>query len=159
MHLRIQRVRYISWDDDTALPGLVDAKVRHLFGHDAQQITNILTIAELFSLASATKDETWQHEDEVRLTFSSSARPSEFEGRTIFPIAVLPDGSPVLPEDPLYRDRHGVRVPYHMKHFGRWDGSKWNTSRAIAEIMIGPNNTESIDDVVNHMSHESPHFW
>lgn len=108
-------------------------------------MTNIL------ALITSVKDDTWAHEDEVRLIFSSMAKPSDFEGGPMFPVSLLRDGTAVYPADPLVRDRNGSQVPYFMKPFSRFLSPAWDPSRAISHVLIGPNNDRSIEQISEYL--------
>lgn len=151
MPLRIQKVQYVSQYHLGSLHSRVESIVRPLVGHLTDQIAQIHTVSELLSLVSSVKDEPWQHEEEVRLVFSSMVRPEDFEPGMIMPISVLPDGTSVFPENPLLRERDGEQVPYYIKPFGRFNESKWNASGAIAQVIIGPNNTSSTNEMRDYL--------
>lgn len=151
MPLRVQKVQYVSPDYFGLLHGQVEAIVRPLVGSDPNQIEQIINASQLFALATSVKDETWRHEEEVRLIFSSSARPGDFDPGKPLPISLLQDGTPVFPENALYRERLGQKVPYHVKPFGRLRERKWDASGAIERVIIGPNNTCLITEVRDYL--------
>ncbi len=151
MPLRIQKVEYVQEDYFGCLHDRVRALVHPLVGHEYDQIKQSLAASEILSLATSVKDHTWQHEKEVRLVFASMARPSDFEPGQRFQIAEFADGTPVYPEDPLYRGRDSEKVPYHVKPFGRLREGVWDASSAIETVIVGSNNVRAIDEVKDNL--------
>ena len=157
MSLRVQKVEYASQDSLSSIGSKIEGLVRPLVGMNLKpnQIElhttePIATVIRLLCLASSTKDDIWAHEQEVRLVFSSS--PVLPKLKPVWPfekwtIGMLPDGSPMVPEEPSYRQRNGQSVPYHVKPFGQWRDNVWNKSGSIAEVILGCNNLRSVEDV------------
>jgi hypothetical protein len=142
MPLRIQRVRYVAENYFDALHDDVSAIVAPLFGSHTDFVARIGPVTQLLTLITAVKDNSWQHEDEIRLLFSDMAKEP-----TGLPIGWLRDGTEVYTEAPQHRNRDGVDIPYFSKPFGRYRSRQWDTRGAISLVVLGPNNTSSIDDV------------
>ena len=147
MPLRIQKVQYVPEDYFGSLHDRVKALVHPLVSRERDQIEQVLIVSRIISLASSVKDHTWRHEEEVRLVFASTSRPTDFEPGQLFPIGELSDGTAVYPVEPLYRERNGGKVPYHVKPFGRLRADKWDGSGAIETVIVGSNNPRSIGEV------------
>lgn len=152
MPLRVQRVNYVAPNYFGAIHSLIDEIARPFVGHENNFLKEIEPITRLLTLITSVKDNTWAHEDEVRLIFSQTVRPSDFEGQPMFPISQLPDGTEVLPSNPLTRMRNGMQVPYFMKSFGRMRSSGWDASGAISHVFVGPNNSSPINLVNENLS-------
>lgn len=152
MPLRVQKVRYVSPAYFGSVHGRVEEIVRPLAGGKHNQVQEAIAKSELLRLATSVKDDTWEHENEVRLVFACSVRPGDFNEESIWPVSMMPNGTPVLPEDPLYRERSGKKVPYHVKPFGHWREGKWDASGAIDRVIVGPNCTRSIGEVRDYLS-------
>ena len=152
MPLRIQKVSYAPPDHLSSMHDQVEAIVRPLVGHEDDLHLCLAALAEVMRLATGTKDDTWMHESEIRLVFSSSVRPSDFAPGKELPIAQLPDGAPVWSEEPYFRERNGRRVPYHVKPFGRFINGKFDGSGAIELVIVGPNNPRSVEEVRSNLS-------
>ena len=151
MPLRIQKVLYVSDGYFGTVGDRVKALLNPLIGQDYNEVEQILASSRITSLATSVKDHSWQHEEEIRLIFSSTTRPTDFEPGRTFPIGELPDGTAVFAQEPLYRDRDGSVVPYHVKPFGHLRAGRWDASRAIKTVILGPNNTRSTDDVTGDL--------
>jgi hypothetical protein len=153
MPLRVQRVRYVRHDYFGSIHSEIEEIVSPLVGDQGNVFKDIEPMTRLLSLITSVKDDTWEHEDEVRLIFSSMAKPSDYEkGETILPIGQLRDGTEVYPADPLIRERNGSQVPYFMKPFGRMRSpSEWDSSRAISQVIVGANNDRSIDQITEDL--------
>ena len=147
MPLRIQRVVYANPSYFEAIHPQIEAIAAPLAGHHNDFLKEIEPITSILSLITSVKDDTWAHECEVRLIFSSMAKPADFDGEPMMPVSELRDGTPVFPADPAVRERAGVQVPYFSKPFGRMRGSQWDPSFAISHVLIGPNNQKSADEV------------
>jgi hypothetical protein len=147
MPLRVQRVRYVTRDHFEALHNEVTKIVAPLFGKHEDFLERIGPVTELLSLVTGIKDHTWQHEDEVRLIFSDMSQE-----RTGIPIGVLRDGTELYSEPPRSRKRNGVDVAYFSKPFGRYRAGRWDPSGAISEVIVGPNNPASSDDILTKLA-------
>jgi hypothetical protein len=122
-----------------------------LVGTAGDLLNQIEPVTNLLCRITAVKEDSWQHEDEVRLIFSSMAKPSDFEDGPSFPVGMFRDGGFVYPADPLLRERDGVQVPYFSKPFGRLRNGLWDPSGAIQSVIIGPNNRRSVDEVSKYL--------
>lgn len=151
MPLRVQRVKYVGSEYLGSIHSEVVEIVRPFVGHENDLIREIEPVTRLLTLITSVKDEAWAHEDEVRLIFSSMAKPADFDGKPTIPVGLLRDGTEVYPADPLTRDRNGLQVPYFEKPFGRMRASTWDSSRAISHVLVGPNNSRSIDEVTEDL--------
>lgn len=147
MPLRVQKVTYATPSHLGSLHPEIERIAKPLVGHETDFIAEIGPMTELLSLITSVKDDTWAHEAEVRLIFSSMARPDDFDGEPPIPVSLLRDGTPVYPADPLLRMRDGLSVPYFSKPFGRMQQGTWDPSRSIARVIIGPNNNRSVSEV------------
>jgi hypothetical protein len=147
MPLRVQKVAYATPAYLGSLHPEVERIAQPLVGHEADLLREIEPVTELLSLITSVKDDTWEHEAEVRLIFSSMARPDDFDGEPIIPIGLLGDGTPVYTADPQLRRRDGISVPYFSKPFGRVQQETWDHSRSITRVTIGPNNSHSPSEV------------
>lgn len=147
MPLRVQKVAYAAPSYFGSIHPEIERIATPLVGHETEFIREIEPVTELLSLITSVKDDTWEHEAEVRLIFSSMARPDDFDGEPSIPVGLLRDGTAVYPADPLLRRRDGVSVPYFSKPFGRMRQGTWNPSRSIARVIIGPNNSRSVSEV------------
>lgn len=152
MPLRIQRVKYVNADYFEKVRAEVELIVNSSITAEGDLFEDIILISKLFAMATSVKDRAWEHEQEVRLVFSSMVNVAEFGDGWIPPIAMLHDGSMVYPSDPLIRDRLGSEIPYFSMPFGRFRSSSWYPNRAIAGVIIGPNNCRTIDDVSNDLA-------
>lgn len=151
MPLRIQKVQYVSDGYFSGVRERVEALLNPLIGCEYDEIEQILAASRIMSLATSVKDHSWQHEEEIRLVFSSTTRPTDFEPGHIFPIGELPNGAAVYAQEPLYRDRDGSKVPYHVKPFGHLRAGRWDASGAIKTVILGPNNTRSTGEVTDDL--------
>ncbi|MBB3138772.1 hypothetical protein FHS26_006551 [Rhizobium pisi] len=150
MSLRVQRVRYVQSEHLGALHTAVAEIAAPLVGRQDDIALRIGAVTSLLSLITATKEDTWQHEDEVRLIFSSMSRPS-VDGKVNIPVGILRDGTEIPARDPLLRTRGDVEVPYFDMQFGRYRSGRWDPSGAIAEVIVGPNNTRTVDEVSDEL--------
>jgi len=151
MPLRIQRVNYVRPDYFGSLHLKVEEISRPLVGNENDFMKEIGPVTSILAMITSTKDDTWAHEDEVRLIFSSMAKPIDFIGVPSFPVSILRDGTKVYPADPLVRERNGSQVPYFMKPFGRMRTSLWDCSRAISHVIIGPNNESTPEKIEDNL--------
>jgi len=147
MPLGIQRVRYVSANFFDALHNDVSAIIAPLLGKHTDFIERIGPITRLLTLVTAVKDDTWLHEDEIRLVFSDMSQEP-----TGIPIGLLPDGTEIYTESPQRRSRNGVDITYFSKPFGRYRAGRWDPSGAISHVIIGPNNPVLPSDVSARMA-------
>jgi hypothetical protein len=147
MPLRVQKVTYAAPTYLGSLHPEVERIAQPLVGHETDFIREVEPVTDLLSLITSVKDDTWEHEAEVRLIFSSMARPEDFDGGPLIPVGLLGDGTPIYPADPQLRKRDGLSVPYFSKPFGRVQQGKWDPSRSITRVTIGPNNSRSPSEV------------
>jgi hypothetical protein len=152
MPVRVQKVAYVNPTDLQAIYLEIEEIARPLVGHHDDFLKEIAQVTQLLCRITSVKDDSWEHENEVRLIFSSMARPNDFEGKPSLPVALLPDGTNVYPDDPLLRERDGIKVPYFAKPFGRMRAGVWSPSGAIGSVIIGPNNSRSEDEVAQYLS-------
>ncbi|TAV05568.1 DUF2971 domain-containing protein [Rhizobium ruizarguesonis] len=152
MPLRVQRVRYVGGGHLGPIHSAIEEIASPFVGHEGDFVREVEPVTRLLTLITSVKDDTWAHEDEVRLIFSSMVKPADFDGQSMIPVGLLRDGTGVYPEDPLTRERNGVRVPYFSKPFGRmWASNLWDPSRAISHVVVGPNNNRSIDEITQDL--------
>ncbi len=143
MSLRVQRVRYVKPERLSTLHAAIAEIAAPLVGRKDDFIELIGPVTALLSLVTATKDDTWGHEDEVRLIFSSMSRPS-LDGKVNIPVAMLRDGTEISAKDPLFRIRNDIQVPYFNMKFGRYRSEQWHPSGAIASVLIGPTTLDQL---------------
>ncbi|WP_416066131.1 DUF2971 domain-containing protein [Rhizobium sp. ZK1] len=146
MSVRVQKVRYVTPENLSALHSAIAVIAAPLVGHVNDHFKRIDCTTQLLSLITATKDHSWAHENEIRLIFSSMTRPS-IDGRVNVPVGMLKDGTEIMPSDPLMRRRGEVDVPYFNMKFGRYRRGNWNPYGAIAEVIVGPNSSLTLDEV------------
>lgn len=152
MPLRVQRVTYVRPDYFGSIHAEIEEIASPLVGHLDDLRKRVEIVTRLLSLITSVKDDTWAHEDEVRLIFSSMAKPGDFDGAPILPVGLLRDGTEVYPSDPLIRHRNGSPVRYFMQPFGRMRSSAlWDASRAISLVLVGPNNDRPIDQIAEDL--------
>lgn len=150
MSLRIQRVKYVRPEHLEALHSAVAAIAAPFIGKENDFAVMLEPMTAVLGLITTTKDDTWQHEDEVRLIFSSMSRPS-VDGKINIPVELLRDGTETYPKDPLLRSRDGMEVPYFSKQFGKYRSGRWDPSGAIDSVVIGPNNPRTVADVSDEL--------
>lgn len=144
MTLRIQKVRYVNANFFSSLRSDTEGLVAKLKDVSMRSLEAIPHVTEQLTRFSSIKSDSWSHEDEVRLVFSSMARPSDFgPGENMFPIGLSPSGVRMFPKDPEYRMRGEEQVPYFAQNFGRFQDGLWNASSAISQVILGPNNDNS----------------
>ncbi|MFS2180424.1 DUF2971 domain-containing protein [Rhizobium pisi] len=150
MSLRIQRVKYVKPEHLESLHSAVAAIAAPFIGKENDFAVMLEPMTAVLGLITTTKDDTWQHEEEVRLIFSSMSRPS-LDGRVNIPVELLRDGSETYPRDPLFRSRDGMEVPYFSKQFGKYRAGRWDPNGAIDSVIIGPNNPRTVADVSDEL--------
>ena len=158
MSLRVQKVSYLSSSRANSISDRLEKLIQPLIGLDYKpnQIDYrtgepISTIIRILCLASSTKDDSWEHEEEVRLVMSCSPSLSRNTSVRNLPIGLLPNGVPVIAENPLYRQRNAQQIPYHVRSFGRWRKDVWDQSGAISQVIVGCNNSSSTDEITKYM--------
>jgi hypothetical protein len=93
------------------------------------------------------KHHTWEYEKEVRFVFAQARiKPS-----MNIPVSQFSDGTPIFWETPLSRSRAHELVDYKAFQFGRRKSGVYNTSRAIAQIVVGPRCGLSVDEVKSEL--------
>ena len=148
MPLRIQRVKYVDPNYFNSLHTEIETLAKPLLGVRFRTVESIIKLTSFLTLMSSVKNDIWEHEDEVRLIFSSMATPKDFKaGETVFPVGLLPDGTGIAPEEPAHRERGGELVPYFSKQFGRYKNGTWDASRSFERIILGCNNERDEGEV------------
>lgn len=150
MSLRIQRVKYINSRHLETLHPAIAAIAAPFIGKENDFAVMLEPMTAVLGLITSAKDDTWQHEDEVRLIFSSMSRPA-LDGNLNIPVEILRDGTEVYPKDPLLRLRDGIEIPYFSKQFGRYRSGRWDASGAIECVIIGPNNPRTVTEVLDDL--------
>jgi hypothetical protein len=151
MTLRVQKVTYEDPDRLKSIHDEIKSIAAPLVGHPYDFLQQVEPVTNLLCRITAVKEDSWRHENEVRLIFSSMAKPSDFERGASFQVGMFGEGKFPYPADPLLRERDGVQVPYFSKPFGRLRGGHWDASRAVQLVIIGPNNPRTVDEVATSL--------
>ncbi|WP_368517501.1 DUF2971 domain-containing protein [Rhizobium sp.] len=156
MPVRVQRVKYVQPNYFGTLHSDIASIIAPLAGKAWNFLQSVEPVAQLLSLITATKDDTWRHEDEVRLIFSNLTDTNDKETRSL-PIAMRKDGSSIYSRPPLLRKRDGTDIPYYSMEFGRYRTARWDASGAIAQVIVGPNNPCTIEEVEDNLREKGYH--
>ena len=152
MPLRIQKVRYVSSSYFSSVKDEVIEILKPYVKYSGDISSTSIYSGELMALVTSIKNKVWSHEKEVRLCFSSLAKPNEIGLNGNIAVGELHDGTPVYAEEAKIRDRNGVKVPYHVKPFGRYKDGTWSPYGAIEKIVIGANNEHSVSTVRDRLT-------
>lgn len=147
MHLRVQKVAYVSPIYDNLIDAQVDQTLKPFLVSKTTAFDIPLISGELACLATSIKDQSWAHEQEVRLLFSSVARVQDIDARFLLRMGQSRNAQDLLPATPEYRERDGHSVPFHIRPFGKRSENGWIPFGAITEVIVGPNNTKSPKEV------------
>jgi hypothetical protein len=151
---RIQKVVYVNENTCEDFRRLVFDIAGAFDGtHDPDDLDYwIAAIVGAHSAATALKHETWQYEREVRMIHMRRIAAPEKDEDPMFSITdLLPDGKPIIWASPLERSSGTKSIKYLQFPFGRFRKGRFDPSRAIERVIVGPNCPLSPADVTEAM--------
>jgi hypothetical protein len=147
---RIQKVRYLNPNSPEEFRQLVRDIAGQLDPDHSPEDIRYRAIASSGILAAVTalKHHTWEYEKEIRFVF---AQVRERPSMNNIPISGFSDGTPIFWETPLTRRRGDDLVNYKAFQFGRRKSGAYQTSRAIAQVIMGPRCDLSVEEVKSEL--------
>jgi hypothetical protein len=144
---RMQRVKYLNAANEDNFRSLavdIAAQIETIESDTDLKFMSAATSA--ITAATALKHYTWSYENEVRLVYvQRRERPPE-ESAWI-PVSTSPDGQPIGWRQPSERVVGGVAVRYFDFPFGRFEKGRYDPTRSIEHVVVGPKCLLSVDDV------------
>jgi hypothetical protein len=146
---RIQKVKYLNRKMAEEFRKLVrDLASEFDPDHSPDDLKYWIAGSSRISAAStALKHHTWEYEKEIRFVF---AQPRTDPGKTI-PVSKFPDDTSIYWKAPCTRLREGHPINYLEFKFGRLEKGAYVSSRAIAQVVIGPRCEMSIEQAKSEL--------
>lgn len=147
---RMQRVRYIDTNTLNDFCDLV-REVAQTLSLDPNLIANRLNAtSEVLGLITALKHKSWSYENEFRMILMQSLEEIADANQ----MSWLPDKTPVLWSKPLTRTGRVPSINYLELPFGKFHKQGFDPSRAIKEVVIGPNSKLDLSEIANVLKNE-----
>lgn|GEM_PF-1302124 len=148
MPVRIQKIDYLNPEIQGELIDFLRQLLLPLVKKqvDLNSIDSIPIISEIVARIVHLKHNTWSFEDEIRISHAVANLDDadEVEGIT-FPSSITPDEVPYY-SNLRQRTVNGKVVSYVPIWYGRFEKGKYNPSRALERVILGPNCELAIEE-------------
>jgi hypothetical protein len=149
---RVQKVRYIDPASDDSFRTLaheIAAQLDRMAStKDWNTWISAVAGADAMAAVTAVKHVTWAYEREIRLVHVRRAEQST-SSLALVPIAEFPKGQPLRWTPPLTRSVECETVYYLEFPFGRVRDGKFDPTRSLKRVIIGPNCPLTANDVAS----------
>ena len=151
---RIQKVRYLNDDTSQEFRRVVVNIAAQLKGnYSNENLENWISASiTAFAKMTALKHSSWSYEREIRMIHVQTIQPPDPQSDSVFSLTgLLPNDEPVVWSKPS--ERVGISGITHFLEFplGVFHNEKFDATKAIKKIMIGPNCTLSEHEIIDAM--------